>query len=107
MIKYIPNLIFLLLMIGSIWFFTKNVKRLIRNIKLGKKITRFDHPKERWKTMIRVALGQGKMGVRPIPAILHTFVYVGFVLINVEVLEILIDGVFGTHRIFKFFRGFL
>ncbi len=106
MIKYLPNVVFLFLMIGSIWFFTKNVKKLIRNIKLGKEISRFDHPKERWKTMIRVALGQGKMGVRPIPAILHTFVYVGFVLINIEVVEILIDGVFGTHRILSFLGNF-
>ncbi|WP_313375701.1 (Fe-S)-binding protein [Chishuiella sp.] len=104
--KYLPNVVFLFLMIGSIWFFTKNVKKLIRNIKLGKEISRFDHPKERWKTMIRVALGQGKMGVRPIPAILHTFVYVGFVLINIEVVEILIDGVFGTHRILSFLGNF-
>mgnify|MGYP003754479873 FL=1 len=81
MINYIPNVIFLLIMIGSIWFFTLNVKRLIRNIKLGKDINRFDRPAERWKTMARVALGQGKMTVRPIPGILHIFVYVGFVLI--------------------------
>ncbi|GGF09609.1 Fe-S oxidoreductase [Chishuiella changwenlii] len=93
-------------MIGSIWFFTLNVKRLIRNIKLGKDINRFDRPAERWKTMARVALGQGKMTVRPIPGILHIFVYVGFVLINIEVLEIIIDGIFGTHRILSFLGSF-
>jgi len=106
MINYIPNVIFLLIMIGSIWFFTLNVKRLIRNIKLGKDINRFDRPAERWKTMARVALGQGKMTVRPIPGILHIFVYVGFVLINIEVLEIIIDGIFGTHRILSFLGSF-
>ena len=106
MMKYIPNVIFLLIMIGSIWFFAQNVKRLIRNIKLGKEIDRFDHPAERWKTMARVALGQGKMTVRPLAGILHIFVYVGFVLINVEVLEILIDGVFGTHRVLSFLGSF-
>ncbi|WP_282629369.1 (Fe-S)-binding protein [Empedobacter sedimenti] len=104
--KYIPNVIFLLIMIGSIWFFAQNVKRLIRNIKLGKEIDRFDHPAERWKTMARVALGQGKMTVRPLAGILHIFVYVGFVLINIEVLEIMIDGVFGTHRVLSFMGGF-
>ena len=106
MMKYIPNVIFLLIMIGSIWFFAQNVKRLIRNIKLGKEIDRFDHPAERWKTMARVALGQGKMTVRPLAGILHIFVYVGFVLINIEVLEIMIDGVFGTHRVLSFMGSF-
>jgi len=106
MIKYIPNVIFLLIMIGSIWFFAQNVKRLIRNIKLGKEIDRFDHPAERWKTMARVALGQGKMTVRPLAGILHIFVYVGFVLINIEVLEIIIDGIFGTHRVLSFMGNF-
>lgn len=106
MMKYIPNVIFLLIMIGSIWFFALNVKRLIRNIKLGKDINRFDRPLDRWKTMARVALGQGKMTVRPIAGVLHIFVYVGFVLINIEVLEIIIDGIFGTHRILSFLGSF-
>ncbi len=106
MMKYIPNVIFLLIMMGSIWFFAQNVKKLIRNIKLGKEIDRFDHPAERWKTMARVALGQGKMTVRPVAGILHIFVYVGFLLINVEVLEIIIDGIFGTHRVLSFLGGF-
>lgn len=106
MMKYIPNVIFLFIMIGSIWFFALNVKRLIRNIKLGKDLNRFDRPAERWKTMARVALGQGKMTVRPIAGILHIFVYVGFVLINIEVLEIIIDGIFGTHRVLSFMGGF-
>lgn len=100
--QYIDNIIFTFLLIVAIWFFSRNIKKLIRNIKLGKPLTRFDQPGERLKTMMRVALGQGKMGVRPVPAILHGFVYVGFLLINIEVLEILIDGVFGTHRIFSF-----
>lgn len=100
--QYIDNLIFTFLLIVAIWFFSRNIKKLIRNIKLGKPLTRFDQPGERLRTMMRVALGQGKMGVRPVPAILHGFVYVGFLLINIEVLEILIDGVFGTHRIFSF-----
>ncbi len=98
--QYIDNIIFTLLLIFAVWFFSRNIKKLVRNIKLGKPIMRFDNPTERWKTMFRVALGQGKMGVRPIPAILHGFVYVGFLLINIEVMEILIDGIFVTHIIF-------
>jgi len=104
--QYIDNILFTILLIFAVWFFSRNVKKLIRNIKLGKPISRFDRPADRWKTMARVALGQGKMGVRPIPAILHGFVYIGFLLINIEVLEILIDGIFGTHRIFGFLGGF-
>ncbi|MFV0305093.1 MAG: 4Fe-4S dicluster domain-containing protein [Moheibacter sp.] len=103
---YIDNIIFAILLVIAIWFFSRNIKKLIRNIKLGKSISRFDQPAERWKTMARVALGQGKMGVRPVPAVLHGFVYIGFLLINVEVLEILIDGIFGTHRVFSFMGGF-
>ena len=104
--QYIDNIIFILILGYAIWFFSRNVKKIIRNIKLGKPIDRFDNPGERWKTMFRVALGQGKMGVRPIPAILHGFVYVGFLLINIEVMEILIDGIFGTHRVLSFLGGF-
>jgi heterodisulfide reductase subunit C len=99
---YLPNILFALLLIIGIGFFTKNVKKIIRNINLGKKTDRSDHSAERWKTMFKVALGQSKMVSRPIPAILHIFVYVGFIIINVEVIEILIDGLFGTHRIFAF-----
>jgi len=104
--QYIDNIIFAILLGIAVWFFSRNIRRLIRNIKLGKPNNRFDHPAERWKTMVRVALGQGKMGVRPIPAVLHFFVYAGFLLINIEVMEILIDGLFGTHRILSFLGGF-
>ncbi len=104
--EYIDNIIFAILLGIAVWFFSRNIKKLVRNIKLGKPNNRFDRPAERWKTMARVALGQGKMGVRPIPAILHFFVYAGFLLINIEVMEILIDGLFGTHRILGFLGGF-
>lgn len=103
---YIPNVLFALVLIFGIGFFTKNVKKLIRNIKLGKAIDRSDQPKERWKNMIRVALGQSEMVKRPIAGILHIIVYVGFIIINIEVLEIIIDGLFGTHRVFDFLGGF-
>ena len=104
--QYIWNILFALLLGYAIWFFSRNLKKLYRNIKLGRPTKRFDQPAKRWKTMARVALGQGKMGVKPIPAILHGFVYIGFILINIEVMEILIDGLFGTHRVLSFLGGF-
>lgn len=72
----------------------------MRNILLGRDIDRSDQPARRWKVMAKVALGQTKMTKRPVAAILHLFIYVGFVIINLEVLEIMIDGIFGSHRIF-------
>jgi ferredoxin len=86
----------------AIYFFAKNIGKIRRNILLGKDVNRTDRPAERWKTMLKVAFGQTKMAARPIPFVLHLIVYVGFVLINIEVLEILIDGIFGTHRILSF-----
>ncbi len=94
------QIIFAIILAGSIWLFARNVGRIRRNIFLGKDTDRSENPKLRWKTMLLVAIGQGKMFTRPIPALLHLFVYVGFVLINIEVLEILIDGVAGTHHVF-------
>ncbi len=85
--------------------FTRNVRRIIRNIKLGKKTNRFDQKSKRWKHMARVALGQSKMTVRPIAGFLHIIVYVGFIVINIELLEIIIDGFLGTHRIFSLYLG--
>ena len=92
------NLIFLLVFITSILLFVRNLKRIIANINLGIDINRSDRPLDRWKNMIRVALGQSKMTRRPIAGILHIIIYVGFVIINIEVIEIIVDGIFGTHR---------
>lgn len=100
--QYLGQALFLVLLIAGFGFFIRNVKKLIRNIKLGRDIDHTDRPKERLRNMIRVALGQSKMVKRPIPAILHIFVYVGFVIINIEMLEIIVDGLFGTHRAFSF-----
>lgn len=99
---YIPNIIFLLLLILGFGFFIKNSKKILRNIKLGRKVDVSDHKKQRWNNVIRIALGQYKMVVRPVSGILHIIVYLGFIIINIEVLEIIIDGIFGTHRIFSF-----
>ncbi len=98
----IPQIIFFLILAASVFLFAKNISKVNRNIRLGKDVYRCDKRSERWMTMIRVALGQSKMVKRPIAGILHIFVYVGFVIINIEVLEILIDGVAGTHRVFSF-----
>lgn len=104
--NYIDNIAFLILLIVGIGFFVKNIQKLIRNIKLGKNIDRTDNAKARWKNMILIALGQSKMVKRPIAGILHILVYAGFVIMNIELLEIIIDGLFGTHRVFSFLGGF-
>jgi heterodisulfide reductase subunit C len=103
---YIDNLIFAVILIAGIGFFVKNVKKLVRNINLGKDINRSDNSSERWKNMAMIALGQSKMIKRPIAGFLHIIVYLGFIIINIEVLEIIIDGLFGTHRIFSFMGSF-
>ncbi len=102
----IGNIVFIILLIGASFLFAKNIRRLVRNINLGKDQKIDDRKGERWSLMARVALGQSKMVVRPIPGILHVLVYAGFVIINIEVLEIVIDGVLGTHRVFSFLGGF-
>ncbi len=100
--EYIDNILFAVLLGAGIWLFAKNIRKIRRNILIGRDTDRSDNKPLRWKTMMRVALGQSKMMTRPIPAILHIFVYVGFIIINIEVIEILIDGVAGTHRVLSF-----
>ena len=99
--QYVPNLIFALLFFTGIGFFVMNIRKVIRNIKLGKDIDRTDNAKARWINMAKIALGQSKMVRRPLSGALHIIVYLGFIIINIEVLEIVIDGLFGTHRIFQ------
>lgn len=98
-------------MVVSLGFFSRNVMRLKRNINLGKGQTEpITNKPERISNMLRIALGQSKMVTRPIPGILHLIVYLGFIIINIELIEILIDGIFGTHRVFSpmgEFYGFL
>lgn len=102
----VSSIIFCLLLILASAFFYINVKKIRRNIFIGKDIEINDHPQLRLKTMLRVALGQSKMTTRPVSATMHILVYVGFVLINIEVLEMLIDGAFNTHRALRFMGGF-
>lgn len=96
---YIDNVLFIIILILGIGYFTKNVKKLIRNIKLGKSLNLTNNKPQRLKNMALIAFGQSKMVQRPIAGILHLIVYIGFIIINIEVLEIIIDGIFGTHRI--------
>lgn len=97
--EYLPNLLFATILVLGIGYFTRNVRKLIRNIKLGREVNASDNKGQRWRNMAMIALGQSKMVKRPIAGILHVIVYIGFVIINIEVLEIIIDGLFGTHRI--------
>ena len=98
--EYLPNILFLIVLVAGIGFFARNVKRLSRNIKLGKDVDVSDNTGQRWKNMAMIALGQTKMVVRPIAGFLHIIVYVGFIIINIEVVEIILDGLLGTHRLF-------
>jgi heterodisulfide reductase subunit C len=104
--SYIDNILFVIVLALGFGYFARNVKKLMRNIKLGRDIDRNDNPGERWANMAMIALGQSKMVKRPVAGALHIIVYVGFVIINIELLEIIIDGIFGTHRLFSFMGSF-
>ncbi|MBS9773536.1 MAG: (Fe-S)-binding protein [Tenacibaculum sp.] len=101
MVKFLPNIVFAIILISGIAYFIMNIRKLIRNIKLGKDIDRNDRKSDRWKNMAKLAFGQTKMARRPWLAVLHGVVYIGFFFINIEILEIIIDGLFGTHRVFQ------
>ncbi|KUY15641.1 Fe-S oxidoreductase [Elizabethkingia miricola] len=96
--QYIDNILFLILLIVGFGLFFKSLRELTRNVNLGKDIDRSDNKNERWAIMGRVALGQGKMVKRPVAGILHILVYLGFIIVNLELAEIFVDGLFGTHR---------
>lgn len=102
---YIPNIIFAIIIIYAILFFSKNIRTIVRNINRGKPIDRSDQPAKRWGNVFRIALGQSKMVDRPISGILHIIVYLGFVVINIELIEIVLDGLLGTHRLFAPYMG--
>ncbi len=96
--QYIDNIIFFIALVAGFGLFFKSLKEIYRNIQLGKEANRTDQKSKRWETMAKVALGQSKMGKRPVAAFFHVIVYVGFIIINIELLEIIVDGIFGTHR---------
>jgi ferredoxin len=105
--QIVQQVIFVLLSIVAIWLFSKKVKEISRNIQLGKDEDFSNHKNERWRNVLLLAFGQKKMFRNPLVAVMHFFVYAGFIIINIEVLEIVLDGIFGTHRLFaKSLGGF-
>ena len=102
---YLPNILFTILLFSSIFYFRRNFLLIKRNILLGKSVDRSDRLKERWINMLKVALGQSKMLSKPISGVLHLIVYIGFIIINIELLEIILDGLLGTHRVFAPYLG--
>jgi heterodisulfide reductase subunit C len=99
------QVLFILISAASIWFFTKKIKEINRNIKLGRDEDFNDNKPLRWRNVLLLALGQKKMFRNPLVAVMHFFVYAGFIIINIEVLEIVLDGIFGTHRLFAQYLG--
>ncbi|MEK9604578.1 MAG: (Fe-S)-binding protein [Flavobacteriaceae bacterium] len=102
---YLPNIIFGLILFFALLFFRRNILFIKRNIQLGKPVNRSDQSSKRWSNMFRIALGQSKMVNRPIAGIMHVIVYIGFIVINIELIEIVLDGLLGTHRLFAPYMG--
>lgn len=96
----LPQIIFVIIFAAAIWLFARRVMNIRRNILLGKDADYTDNPAKRWRNVLLLALGQKKMFRNPLVAILHFFVYAGFIIINIEILEIILDGILGTHRLF-------
>lgn len=102
----VENIVFIALLITAVTLFILKIREIIFNISIGKELNRNDNKAERFKTMLLVAIGQSKMITRPVAGIMHILVYIGFVIINIELLEIVIDGITGSHRVFAFLGGF-
>jgi len=100
------QILFILLFIAAVWVFARKVKFISRNIKLGRDEEFPAHP-DRWKKVLLIAFGQKRMFDKPLVALLHFAVYAGFIIINIEILEIILDGIFGTHRLFAPYLGSL
>jgi len=96
----LSQIVFLALMAAAVRLFAGNLMQIRRNILLGIDEDLSDHKGLRWKNMILFALGQKKMFRKPIPALMHLVIYAGFIIINIEILEIILDGMLGTHRLF-------
>jgi ferredoxin len=101
----LQQIVFILLSLSAIWLFSRNILRIRHNILLGRKEDYSDQPARRWKNLLLLAFGQKKMFRNPLVAILHFCIYAGFVIINLEILEIFLDGLLGTHRLFEFSLG--
>jgi heterodisulfide reductase subunit C len=99
--QIIQQILFIVLAAGSILLFARNVKKIRRNIRLGHDEDYSDHPGKRWRNVFLLAFGQKKMFRNPLVAVMHFFIYAGFIIINIEVLEIVLDGGLGKHRLFS------
>ncbi len=103
--EFISQIAFILIAGAAAFLLIRRIGRIRKNILMGRDIDRSDRPAERLKTMLLIAFSQKKMFKRPLPALLHLFIYVGFLVINLEVLEFILDGIFGTHRLFAPYLG--
>ncbi len=97
----INSILFLILLVAGIGLFIRNSKKIVAAIHLGTSLPNVDRKKERWFQMLRLAFGQQKMHRNLLVGALHLVVYLGFIIINLELLEIIVDGLFGTHRVLK------
>lgn len=104
---FLPQIIFIAFLLAAVWLFTKNIVQIRRNIFLGMPEDFSDNKNLRWRNLFLLALGQRKMFRNPTVAVLHFVIYAGFIIINIEVLEIVLDGILGTHRLFFPFAGAL
>ncbi len=102
--QVLQQILFIVLLVAAIWLFARKAKFISRNIRLGRDENFPAHP-DRWKNVLLIAFGQKKMFDKPLVALLHFAVYAGFVIINIEILEIILDGIFGTHRLFAPYLG--
>ncbi|RXK86296.1 (Fe-S)-binding protein [Filimonas effusa] len=99
--RIIEETAFIIILVAAIVLFTKKARQIYRNILLGREVSCNDQPGKRWNNVLLLALGQKKMFRNPLVGVLHFIVYAGFIIINIEVLEILLDGILGTHRLFS------
>ncbi|RYZ23234.1 MAG: (Fe-S)-binding protein [Chitinophagaceae bacterium] len=98
--EFVPQILFMILVVAAVWVFARKVGAIRRNINLGRDEELKDNPGARWRNTLLMALGQKRMFDKPLVGLLHFLVYAGFIIINVEILEIVLDGIFGTHRLF-------
>jgi len=101
----VPQILFVAILAAAVWLFTKNILQIRRTIFLGQPEDLSDNKPQRWKNLLLLALGQKKMFKNKLVAVMHLVIYAGFIIINLEVLEILLDGIFGTHRLFFPYLG--
>jgi ferredoxin len=98
--QIIQQVLFVLVVAFASWLFARNTRNIRRNILMGRDVEMHGDTKQRWRNVLLLALGQKKMFKYPLVAFLHFVIYAGFIIINIEILEIILDGIFGTHRLF-------